>query len=446
MMPATEDDELHEYLSQADPGAIRSALLGLVPQFNAGRWLRTRHPYHDKATKIVDRLSAKHVRKRPRLNEYISVSAILHCFDGWSLLGRALAAEMLGDTASATHLGYYAELRSAMSILACHGVGVFNQVHVVVNQDERSRIPKGRRFQYPTHRFVWRALDLWAEHHGSQVLARVIAPSDIPLSDWMAEFDAGKGGRNLLATSTIREWGFDLRHFGTDRTARNESSYRPRTLAPHQGPVGEDGVRFAVALWRLCEPRGLNAFAFFDRDLLRHTLGSLSEVSHRRRNDEYREQIDIMLYGLPLTNDTRDALHGFLTQDRATAPVIREQAGISATAAHDARPVLARALLLLRLSTGIVRELVESLKTDRRRILAFWWKSPSVNRRLWPTGEPPDDCADLWSDTQIALERIEGAGGWVADSRANFDLWRRHAGDMAVLSSTERICLWGLGL
>lgn len=61
----------------------------------------------------------------------MAASVIVHCFDGWSYLGRALEAEMAGDPQTAVHLGYYAELRAAMSVLASDEIGVFRNKHAV---------------------------------------------------------------------------------------------------------------------------------------------------------------------------------------------------------------------------------------------------------------------------------------------------------------------------
>jgi len=75
---------------------------------------------------------------------YVAVSAPLHCADGWSFLGRAVAAILLGDATAARHLGYYAELRAAMSLMAAHGVGIFNRTHfVVVTADDCRLVPQG---------------------------------------------------------------------------------------------------------------------------------------------------------------------------------------------------------------------------------------------------------------------------------------------------------------
>ena len=41
---------------------------------------------------------------------------------------------MAGDPDAARHLGYYAELRATMSILAGDGIGVFQNKHIIVTK------------------------------------------------------------------------------------------------------------------------------------------------------------------------------------------------------------------------------------------------------------------------------------------------------------------------
>ena len=123
-----------QQVAQADGSAIRGAMQGLVADFRARRWIDPRNPYRTNAVASV----RSHVRRgrllRGKIVDYLAVSTILHCFDGWSYLGRALQAEMSCDPDAARHLGYYAELRAAMGVLASEGVGVFDQEHVVVGR------------------------------------------------------------------------------------------------------------------------------------------------------------------------------------------------------------------------------------------------------------------------------------------------------------------------
>lgn len=450
-MRPTSGDGLEQYLAQADPDAIHSAFLRLVPEFREGRWLQPHNPFVEDAVRAVGRLAEVGGSSRGELAEYVSVSTILHCFDGWSFFGRALAAAMLGDGPSATHFAYYAELRSAMSILACEGIGTFDRVHVVIGSDGGSVSSKELRQNYSTHKFAWRAIQNWAGRSGPRVLERIVAPWGISMSEWLNAFKAGGGIRKGLATRTIEDYGFDMKRAESDRGVRNEASYRPGTLRPFSGRTDRESVRFVVELWRRCEPSGGTAFRMFDLELVRQQLRSLSPTAGEGGGDdgrggEYVNRVRAMLGGFSISKGEKRLIEGFLLTDASATPMIAEQARRTVELGGDAVPVLARAFGLLRLATGCVRDLLASLDDDRRDLLDFWWMSPSVNRQLWRPERPPTDCADLWRDAEEAMGRIETSPGWEEESGPEFDFWKDYASDLVVLSSTERICLWGLGL
>ena len=114
-------------LSRSD---IERTMAGLKPFLKRSMWIGTTNRY---VNDVIARLresepnSATHKRN---LAQYIAASTCLHANDGWSYLGRAFACLIAGDAHRALHLGYYAELRAAMSLLAGNGIGVFNNKHL----------------------------------------------------------------------------------------------------------------------------------------------------------------------------------------------------------------------------------------------------------------------------------------------------------------------------
>ena len=155
-----------EFLKR-DTSALVGAFERVSVHWQVGLWLGKRNRYKQSCMKQLSadfrpgaRVSHRH------LSEYIAASAVVHNFDGWSYLGRALGSLLVGDQDGARHLAYYAELRAAMAVLASEGIGVFGNEHVVVS-------PKGKCLQMPpyrlasdpgrprgpgTHVFVWDAL------------------------------------------------------------------------------------------------------------------------------------------------------------------------------------------------------------------------------------------------------------------------------------------------
>ena len=82
-------------------------------------WL-SRNRYRHDIVRTVTAEAANALDGR-KLADYAAASIPLHLSDGWCLLARAAGAVTNGDWPNAIHLGYYAELRAAMALLATQG-------------------------------------------------------------------------------------------------------------------------------------------------------------------------------------------------------------------------------------------------------------------------------------------------------------------------------------
>lgn len=433
-------------LELADRSRIRDAISRLTREFKAGQWLGPQNPYCTDAATILNHTRAGEDLQHQELIEYIAVSAIHHCFDGWSYLGHALQAEMACDPDVARHLGYYAELRAAMGLLASEGIGVFDRKHVVVCSEGKCHMIT----QLPgTHQFAWKALKAWADAKAKDVLLRVIILSGVPLSDWLEQFSSG--GVQALAADWLTSWGLDLKRYADDRIARNTASYRPTALVS-SGPRTIDKImRSVLQFWSGFQPTDSATFYDLDRWLLRSILEDVYRNNHdesaREAPEDYLNRVDRMLDSLGLFDASKQNLRQFLD------PTVNHPAQILSDArskqpvnnVNHSKQLLARAALLLRLATGRARELLSG--TAPRGTLQFWWSRPAVSRRLWRTDDPPSPFSDLWEDVSESMDSVEG---WLNNGRATdpcvHDFWNKHAADASVLSTTERICLWGLGL
>ncbi len=56
---------------------------------------------------------------------------------------------------------------------------------------------------------------------------------------------------------------------------------------------------------------------------------------------------------------------------------------------------------------------------------------------------PPGTFSDLWRDVDDAIEYLEDWLQAGASEKCGVEFWRKHAAQTAVLTTTERICLWG---
>ncbi len=443
---AHQQNQLLQEINQASSTAIHDAMPRLVQNWEKGLWLKSGNRYRAKSVEqIRNDMQTSGSLQHSDMTEYVAASAIVHCFDGWSFLGHALHAEIAGDPDTARHLGYYAELRAAMSLLASGGVGVFNNRHVLVADNGTCAISQCRK---PTHEFAWDALQAWADTSAAHdAFLQAIQPGGFPLFEWFAKFSIGS---QFLPRNWPQKWGLDLARLAMDRAARNISSYRPTALAtPGARPI-KDIMNGIFQLWEACDPDSNGGFPILDRHLLRRSIASVWQDQIEMRNVEsYQHQLIAVLDGIGLTEYSKSFWREFLSHNK----LIQSHGLISEASKTDdvnhldhSRQVLARGTLLLRLATGCSAILLREAGTDVESALDFWRSSRSVRRNLWLRSESLTSSADLWSDVEDAVSSIKEWLDSRGESACRYSLWKEEAVAATTLVTTERAFLWGVGL
>lgn len=381
--------------------------------------------------------------------DYLAASTVTHCMDGWSYLGQAISAELSGDPELAGHLGYYAELRAVMSVLAGDGIGVFNNRHVIIDEKAACRIvPQGGG----THGFAWDGFEFWADTSAAvRTLQECIYPGGIPLKEWLKHFP-GTNNADFIATAWLKKWGLDLSRLAKDRNARNLASYRP-TIFTSPGPTDiEESLDIITGMWEICAPEVSGGFPALDRYLLRYIVeilfNSANELKRRQDKNHFLRDIRIMMHGIAPLDKPEDWWLEFLTfqKNDETPSIFHYAAGTARpTDPKHSKEVLARATLLLRLASGSASELFSTSISPGGSELEFWWSSDSVRRRLWEKDQPPQAFSDLWTDVE---EAIDGLLSWreEAASTTHMHLWKDRAREAVSLTTMERTALWGLRL
>ncbi|MEI9803499.1 MAG: hypothetical protein WDN48_02245 [Pseudolabrys sp.] len=243
------------------------------------RWLASGNRYSsDTVGRIfLDTRAGRSIRAKP-MAEYIAASAILHCADGWSYLGRAISCLLKGDPHRVVHLAYYAELRAALSLLACEGIGVFVRRHCIINGSGTARILPA---QMQTHAAAWSYLKYWSTlRRSGDLFSSVIAPSGVPLSSWFESVGGADAVVRPKAKQWFGQWSMDLSLFAEDRDARNESSYRPDGIPGSWYISPTDALSLATGLWEACDPTSGSLFDGIDRHILRMTTESSFTGTH----------------------------------------------------------------------------------------------------------------------------------------------------------------------
>lgn len=457
--------EQENVLKLASRDTVRQAVARLTGYWSADMWLPERNRYAKSSVRRLKQeyedaktiAAAKSIKKSRAVQfwkpthvhmvDYLAASTLTHCMDGWSYLGQAISAELSGSADLARHLGYYAELRAAMSLLAGDGIGVFDKYHVVVGADGRCRmVPPGEG----THVFTWEALKFWADTSAAaSTLQESIRPGGVPLGEWLSHFP---GRAQFLATAWLKQWGLDLSRLADDRDARNLASYRP-TAFSSPGPTSVTNSLDAVmSLWETCSPEASGGFPVLDRHLLRHVVETLfssaNGVTRKQAPKKYLRDVGIMMHGvspLDMSSNWWGDFLTFQTNTEVAAVIHHAEGAVKATAPEHSKQVLARATLLLRVATGSAANLFTGHLSTNGSELEFWWSSDSVRRRLWQPAQPPQTFADLWTDVEDSIADLlswrQGAA-----TRTHLDLWRDKPQEAASLETTERVALWGLGL
>ena len=383
------------------------------------------------------------------LAERIAVSIPNHVFDGWSYLGRAIHCLIRGDSRSAVHLGYYAELRSALAVLASEGIGLLDRNHFVIQSDgsvQRLCSNSGSPRRSGTHQMIWPVYNWWISQGRSiDLVAEVIRPEHRPLRDWLSSPIHSDPYLQKTAGRWLKAWGFDLRRMTRDRDARNAASYGPSGIHGWQVMLEPEAIKVMLLMWRMFEPQQSSRFDHVDRWFLRQILLTVFEGQTRRRwrskmwDKEFKRFIGNFFQGQPephATGREREYWQEFLANsDNDPRPMPFDLAVKESQLSDESFPVelLSRAAFHLRLATGSCALLLSEANIDWAS-LAFWLDGIGVRRRFWIQGEYPEDPTDLWMDMDEAIDAIHEA-----TAHGSLSLETIHA-----LEECERICFWGM--
>lgn len=433
---------------QAIIAALRphvEATLGKSQRFmRESGWTAKSNQYSKNVIQQIEDDDRNNAVRNPRhLAQYISSSSILHCMDGWSYLGRSLYSSLRGDPHRAIHLAYYAELRAAMALLACEGIGVFKKSHFAVVSPNRARKLHTRA---PTHVFAWDCLEHWGNLPSSgQLLGRLIRPEGRNLLDWFNPI-GGAGALAPQAQAWFLQWGMDLGKLAKDRDARNESSYRPDGLPRMWNLCSAKALQFVRSVWQSLEPSALALFGEIDRHIFRIALENAfrgQSGKKRLESEAYGAFVDRVLNPQNLADGVAAGWKDFLLRHAVPddLELIQLSRNAPISAPDDYAGMAARATLLLRVASGSVAELLNEAGVSSK-LIEFWWGAVGNARGLWETPLQSENLLDLWADIHGSIEKV---GEFQVNGKNSFFSIERDIGDAVMdFASCERVGLWGI--
>ncbi len=407
-------------LSNSDIDILKEASTeGIVNQFSRikayntnEQWLDIGNVYKsDPVTRINLEKDGEKTRKSLQLADYIAVSSPTHLWDGWNYLGLALYSYVCGYTANAKHLAYYAELRVAMSLLASQGVGIFNRCHFVV--DKNSNVYELAHIS--THDATWLYLEQWADGGGSKYfLDRALRVQSYSFTDWLRAFPHG-GALAPVGAERLLSMAFDLRCMKEDRKARNEASYRPTGIVVSEVRDLKADVEFVVESIRLLEPGGLLGTFEMDKFILRQVIerafdsGNEDIRSKVHGLEKFRSSVVAMVANLMDNPDLQKNFREFFTRELdAEEPRLLREAEKRNNHNDEGYhfQVISRAILLLRVATSIVREMLKDSGVNLDS-LEFWWRDIGRTQGFWKAPFESVDSFQLWDDFSSYLDDID---------------------------------------
>lgn len=351
---------------------------------------------------------------------------VSHLMEAWRYFGSSLHALLRNSPNNALHLGYYAQLRSAMSLFAGSGISVKMDNCFYLDAVGNRHVFRGE----PTHKIVWNMWKEWTSHPYARALIgdHIKFRPSISLS---AITYAPGAGQSLLDA-----WGYDLFTGSEDHTERNTASYEPKSDMPT--PVMTyDSVEFVRSVWDMLGSVGTGikfdaALAKYFVSLWADDLATNGEPSEAGKTAE--EVIEDVIGRLSGGSDLEsEALRGiFLGDVDTTLFALASSNDVGVT------NVLARALFLLRIATiGVSRaiELAESQNTECKAWIRNWLLQVGV------LGDSDVEPGDVWEDYITASDQIQPARNGVLPSA----LWAAGIAEhSATLSRAEGFCAWGL--
>ena len=240
----------------------------------------------------------------------------------------------------------------------------------------------------------------------------------------------------------FRTLNFDLERWSADRNRRNMVSYNPTCLKPSK-ILPHKILRLVTEVWEVLQPGRPGSFPIIDDTLfiqiLKKAYRSLSSNTSGKSDSNlwywlrgiYRDQVSKELITSLLGRDHSGSINTNIVNK------IFETEPVSLEAEVHVGPMLARAVVLLRIATGSAVLLMnQSHKSDDSPIKE-WVKYIGESRGLWRVNETPENPSDLWSDIYSALEYSA-----YLETDSLYNLYHSSEFDWRALCQIERVPIW----
>ncbi|HEX7905843.1 MAG TPA: hypothetical protein VF487_18355 [Chitinophagaceae bacterium] len=388
---------------------------------------------------------------------YLAAASFVHCKDGWQYLSNAVDSIFKGDSKTAIHLAYYAELRAAMSFLASEGIGILNSVHYCLDtasniiRDPKSNFNthQGKFIGWGTHRFIWECLKSFSNstHKNVNHLLESFWHNGLSFDKWIGHIPHTNSITVIseIIKLWIKEWSFDISYFKDDREGRNTASYGPSKFKD----FGTTDCKIAIEAYssslRLLEPDSVNRFSLLDKYLFKLLfLKIYTEITNNGITISLSDLLDqtFVNAGKPM-----DASLQTIILSPHDHPLIAASKDTVIDTLGNIKPftIFSRALLLSRVATGSVANLLKKAAITKNE-LDFFFNYCGVEHGFWKPASPIAAFEDLWTELSDSIIDIDT---WVSTQPAPLDLRTFNDGqaeNLTIYKQINRVNYWGIAI
>lgn len=381
-------------------------------------------------------------KQKDNLAQYIAASTITHCYDGWNFLSRGVESYLNGDISSTIHFIYYSELRAAMAMMACNGIGIFDHRHIYFDSAENDHA-----FTKSTHSAANELMNHWSLSSSHKALVfKLIKVNNRTLNEWITSTGASTGTSfaGTIVSTWLQKWSIDLR-LNEDQKLRNEMSYRPHFNI--QEIDMKDCIKKVLSIWTGLEPSISNRFNELDKFLLRIVIEQIFRLSTGRstKHRSYLPFVNLIFSNLGESSSTQ--LFDFIirkdiSDDHFILKEARKDSRDVRINLLDPLPMICRSILLLRLATGAANCLLEECRINYNS-LKFWWENNAYSIGATSSRSPGINSYDLYADISLATDNLLPL---LNDIDSRNEALFLYANELNTIKQFQRASFWGLGL
>lgn len=420
-------------------------------------FLQDVNPFSSVNTSPMDVINSHGTTLSPtEVKEYMAVSTLVHCIDGWTYLNNSINAFLNGDLPIAIHLAYYAELRAAISFVASEGILIVNNKQICITPTDKLYIPGANQkmsLNKPqTHNATWEILKEWINNNSRSTNALEYfsykSKSLKELINYIPYAPSSSSARLLILKKWLQKWSFDISKYSDDRKLRNNASYNPNFNRTYTPISPSERLKNINDFWKSLDP-SINAFSTTDLYLLSSYLTVVYDnyVSSSSTQPISKEEfIDHFFESSGLSSDR--ILKTIFIENIQNVIIEHAKDNNIDQGTGNIKPlsIIARAILLLRFATGACAFLLRSNHIGKDE-LNFYFDTIGKDSGMWDV-EQPEDFKDLWDEIYLLTEYFDDYLDEHPDSGV-FNM-RNDMGEFInyspIYTQLSRASLWGLGL